>query len=209
MISWSPALPPALLALAVLGVAAALWWSRRTLRARVGHDRLWWPRLGLGLLLLLALSGPRWRSEELRPPAGSLAILVDTSSSMELRDGQRDSRLQRARRLADRLCRAAPGGLGVEVLACDTRLRAALPDSLPAGERPGDPRRHPRRPGHGTAPERPRRDRAAQRWRRRAAGADPAAGLSAMDHRPRPGRRRHAGQRGAERPRCAGHRRGR
>ncbi len=139
MISWSPALPPALLAVAVLGAVAALWWSRRALRARFGHHRAWWPRLGLGLLLLLALAGPRWHSEELRPPAGSLAILVDTSSSMDLRDGRRDTRLERARQLAARLREAAPSGLGVEVLAFDTRVRAALPDTLPPGERPGDP----------------------------------------------------------------------
>lgn len=139
MITWSPALPPALLALAVLGTIAALWWSRRQLRARTGNTRLWWPRLGMGLLLLLALAGPRWRHEELRPPAGSLAILVDTSSSMDLRDGQRDSRLERARRLAAKLREAAPSGLGVEILAIDTRLRGELPAQLPAGERPGDP----------------------------------------------------------------------
>lgn len=139
MIAWSPALPPALLALAVLGTVAALWWSRRALRARTGHDRLWWPRLGLGLLLLLALAGPRWRHEELRPPAGSLAILVDTSSSMDLRDGTRDTRLERARRLATRLRDAAPSGLGVEILAIDTRVRGELPATLAAGERPGDP----------------------------------------------------------------------
>ena len=139
MIAWSPALPPALLALAVLGTIAALWWSRRQLRARTGNTRLWWPRLGMWLLLLLALAGPRWRHEEMRPPSGSLAILVDTSSSMDLRDGQRDSRLERARRLAARLREAAPSGLGVEILAIDTRLRGDLPASLPAGERPGDP----------------------------------------------------------------------
>jgi hypothetical protein len=139
MIVWSPALPPALLAIAVVAVAAALWWSRRRLRTRVGHHRLWWPRLALGLLLLCALAGPRWRVSGLRPPSGSLAILVDTSSSMDLKDGRRDSRLDRARHLAVRLRSAAPSGLGVEVIACDTRVRATLADDLPAGERPGDP----------------------------------------------------------------------
>lgn len=141
MIAWSPALPPALLALSVLAIAAALWWQLRALRARVGAPapRLWWPRAALGLLLLLALAGPRWRSEELRPPGGPLAVLIDTSSSMDLADGRDGTRLERARRLAERIRAAVPAGVPVEVLAADTRIRSDLPDRLPAGERPGDP----------------------------------------------------------------------
>lgn len=141
MIAWSPALPPALLAFAVLAIAAALWWQLRELRLRVGvlALRLWWPRAALGLLLLLALAGPRWRSEETRPPGGPLAVIVDTSSSMDLRDGQAKTRLERARRIAERIRDAAPSGVPVEILAADTRIRGPLPDSLPAGERPGDP----------------------------------------------------------------------
>lgn len=141
MIAWSPVLPPALLALCVLAIAAALWWQLAQLRARVGGHavRLWWPRAALGLLLLLSLSGPRWRSEELRPPGGPLTVLVDTSSSMDLADCGSETRLQRARRIAERIRAAAPGGVPVEILAADTRIRADLPERLPAGERPGDP----------------------------------------------------------------------
>lgn len=142
MISWSPALPPLLLALAVAVVVAALWWSHRALVRRLGPVRgraAWAPRVGLGVLLLLALAGPRWRHEELRPPAGSLAVLVDTSSSMDLGDGRGASRLVRARRIAEAVRAAAPSGMSTEILGFDTRLRGALPAELPAGERPGDP----------------------------------------------------------------------
>jgi hypothetical protein len=141
MIAWSPVLPPALLAVAVLGIAVALWWQLRELRLRVGAAAvsLWWPRAALGLLLLLTLAGPRWRFEDMRPPGGPLTVIVDTSSSMDLRDGQRSTRLERARRIAARIRDAVPSGIPVEILAGDTRIRGPLPDQLPAGERPGDP----------------------------------------------------------------------
>jgi hypothetical protein len=142
MIAWSPAVPPLLLAAAVITVAGALWWSLRALLPRLGRRQAWFawlPRAVLGLLLLAALAGPRWRHEATRPPSGSLTVLIDTSSSMDLADGRSTSRLQRARQLAAAVQQAAPAGMTTEVLGFDTRLRAALPAQVPPGERPGDP----------------------------------------------------------------------
>lgn len=142
MIAWSPALPPLGLAVAAVAVVVALWRSRADLRHRLGPRRgllAWAPRATLGILLLAALAGPLWRSEEMRPPAGSLAVLVDTSASMDLQDARGATRLERARKLAEAVRRSAPSGMSTEILAFDTRLRAALPVSLPAGDRPGDP----------------------------------------------------------------------
>lgn len=142
MIAWSPVLEPALLAVAVVAVGLALGASRRALVQRLGQRRgllAWWPRLGLGLLLLLALAGPRWRHLESRPPSGSLAVLVDTSGSMDLKDGRNATRLERARALATAVGRAAPSGMAIEILGFSTRLDGPLTSTVPAGPRPGDP----------------------------------------------------------------------
>jgi uncharacterized membrane protein len=142
---WTAHLPPLLIAVMAGGLVAALWWFRLHLRQRLTPQQAWWawwPKAALGLLLVLALLDPALRHERREPVHGTLAVLVDTSSSMDVNDGGKESRLTRARRLVSAIRGRVPSGVTVQALGFDTRLRGPLPAAVPeAGGpvRPGDP----------------------------------------------------------------------
>jgi len=139
---WTPHLHPLLLALLTVVVIIALVLFFRRLRQRLGTRSAWWcwwPKAVLASALLLALADPQMRFEGRPATHGTLGVLVDTSSSMDVDDGRGQSRYARATGLIDRIRARVPGGIEVVPIAFDTRLRGALPEHLPAGLRPGDP----------------------------------------------------------------------
>jgi uncharacterized membrane protein len=139
---WTPHLPPLLLAALAIAMVVALVAFHRRLLTRMSADqavRVWWPRAALAALLLLALLDPATRSERRDSAHGTLAVLVDTSSSMDVVDDGKRSRLERARALVETIRRRVPGGVQVQAMGFDTRLHDTLPAELPAGVRPGDP----------------------------------------------------------------------
>ncbi len=139
---WTPHLPPLVLAALAIAMVVALVAFHRRLLTRMSADqavRVWWPRAGLAALLLLALLDPATRSERRDSAHGTLAVLVDTSSSMDVVDDGKRSRLERARTLVETIRRRVPGGVNVQAMAFDTRLHDTLPAQLAPGVRPGDP----------------------------------------------------------------------
>ena len=139
---WTPHLSPLLIAALAIVMALALMRFHRRLAERMpaaSAVRIWAPRAMIALLLLLALLDPASRYERRDSAQGTLAVLVDTSSSMDVVDDGKRSRLERARALVDAIRHRVPSGVKVQALAFDTRLRDSLPASLPTGVRPGDP----------------------------------------------------------------------
>jgi hypothetical protein len=76
-----------------------LFAAYRQIYQRTSHRLVWW-LMGLRvvglLLLLLALAKPVWTSEKDLVDAGRVAVILDTSRSMELSDGQGGTRYGRA-----------------------------------------------------------------------------------------------------------------
>lgn len=139
---WMPLSPDWLNALISVALIAVLVVHHRRLRQCLEPRAAWLhllPRVVAAFLLLLVLLGPTLRLDRTAALHGSVVALVDTSSSMDVVDDGHESRLVRARALVERLRSALPGGVELRTLAMDTRLRGALPETVAAGERPGDP----------------------------------------------------------------------
>ncbi|MBU4199558.1 MAG: hypothetical protein KKG09_08320 [Verrucomicrobia bacterium] len=134
MIQWHSELNPLIGALILLALAWAFHGWRRQLMLKMPPAktlRLLAPRLLIAVLLVLALFDPAWRREAREPATGRILALVDTSSSMEVHDNGRDSRLARARHLLDRIRTSLPRGITLETAEFDASLRYPLPVTNP------------------------------------------------------------------------------
>ncbi len=107
--------------LLVLGGAAFLYWTYRSIFQRSGRDLSWglMTLRGVGLLLLvLMLAKPSWSREREEVEPGRVAIVLDNSRSMSLTDGSGSSRYERAKQAVESLKKklsANSGGARLEV----------------------------------------------------------------------------------------------
>jgi len=125
-IQWRGQIDPLICGLLVLGIGVGLWWGHRLLAGRSRHPwRLFWPKVAVTLILVLVLFEPVWTVRQKAGIHGSLLVLVDSSSSMEVRDDGKESRLVRARHVVERLRGSLPGRLGMDVREFDTGVRKA------------------------------------------------------------------------------------
>jgi len=139
---WMPIAP----SFAIAAVAiVVVWWlvaHYRRLRQRLDVRLAWWhmaPRLVISFILLTLLLGPTLRHEQTAAVRGSVVALVDTSSSMDVVDDGKDTRLARVRRLLPELQRVLPSGVTLRVLGFDTRVHDDLSVVQKDADRPGDP----------------------------------------------------------------------
>ncbi|MDD5677419.1 MAG: hypothetical protein PHW60_05415 [Kiritimatiellae bacterium] len=129
MIQWHSELNPLICALILLAMAWAFHGWRRQLLLKMSPAKtlvLLAPRLLIAALLVLALFDPAWRREAREPVTGRIIALMDTSSSMDVRDDGCESRLARARRLLDGIRASLPRGVTLETAEFDATLRYPL-----------------------------------------------------------------------------------
>ena len=139
---WLPVAPAVIIAAITLLAVLSLVAHHRRLRQRLEPAMARWhlaPRLLIMVLLVLLMLGPTLRHEQTAAVNGTVIALIDTSSSMDVVDDGKESRLARVRRLLPELQQALPSGVHLRVLGFDTRVHDDLPTTLPSGERPGDP----------------------------------------------------------------------
>ncbi len=139
---WLPVAPAVVIAAITLLAVMSLVAHYRRLRQRLEPTMARWhvaPRLLITLLLVLLMLGPTLRHEQTAAVNGTVIALVDTSSSMDVVDDGKESRLARVRRLLPELQQALPSGVHVRLLGFDTRVHDQLSATLANGERPGDP----------------------------------------------------------------------
>ncbi len=104
---WQPHAPA--LAIAALAIAAVVWvfMLTRVLRHRWDARETWWllaPKCAVLALLLVALLDPAFEHEDASGASRSLLVLIDQSSSMDVKDGAGGaSRRERAERIAQTL----------------------------------------------------------------------------------------------------------
>jgi uncharacterized membrane protein len=89
------------------------------------------PKLLVLLILLIALFEPVVTRERLSRTQNRLIAVVDVSGSMQTKDGEIETRQQRAENLLSRIKRNVPAGIDVETLSFDTRVHDA-DDGSPA-----------------------------------------------------------------------------
>ncbi|MCX7591821.1 MAG: glutamine amidotransferase [Kiritimatiellae bacterium] len=82
------------------------------------------PKIGILVLLTVALFDPAWARTRRIPVARQLMIITDTSSSMDVRDSDL-TRAERAARIADEIERLLHGSYRIRRLEFDTELREA------------------------------------------------------------------------------------
>lgn len=137
MLLWHAHLGPVTTSLIVLAGAAWLRILHRRMLLKMPPRRaalLLAPKAAIAILLLAALFEPSWSVETLAP-LRRLAVLVDTSASMAIRDGE-GTRLERARRAVDGLGAALRTRYELDEYEFDTHLRRIEADarsSTPTG----------------------------------------------------------------------------
>jgi uncharacterized membrane protein len=125
-ITWMPHLSPVVSALVIVLVGIGLWALYRRMSRRMSARRarlLVIPRGIVLILLVLALFDPAWTRSVPTTVASRVVALVDTSSSMDFKDDGQQSRVERARAAAERLRRALPSSVEMQILEFDTGLR--------------------------------------------------------------------------------------
>ena len=134
--------PSVVIAGIAIVVVVLLVAHHRRLRQRLDPRMARWhlaPRLIMSVILLVLLLGPTLRLEQTAAVHGTVIALVDMSSSMDVVDDGKETRLARVRRLLLDLQRSLPSGVTLRVLGFDTRVHDDLPLLLTPVERPGDP----------------------------------------------------------------------
>ena len=134
-LQWRPHLGPLLCGLLILALAGWMTLLYQRLRTRLSKPRtllLLAPKALVLLALLLALFEPVWSVERKENTAGRIVTLLDTSTSMEVKDDPKETRLGRAQDLLRNIKKNLPAGVSLEELEFDSDLRAA-----PAARKPG------------------------------------------------------------------------
>ena len=134
-LQWRPHLGPLLCGLLILALAGWMTLLYQRLRTRLSKPRtllLLAPKALVLLALLLALFEPVWSVERKENTAGRIVTLLDTSTSMEVKDDPKETRLGRAQDLLRNIKKNLPAGVSLEVLEFYSDLRAA-----PAARKPG------------------------------------------------------------------------
>ncbi|MEI7729015.1 MAG: glutamine amidotransferase [Verrucomicrobiota bacterium] len=122
-LQWRPHLSPLWCGLLIAAVAVWLWYIHRRMLTRVDERRARWlllPKILLTLLLLTALFEPVWMVEKQENARGKILALVDASSSMEVVDDGKLSRLTRARSLVQKLKKDFPSDIQIDELDFNT-----------------------------------------------------------------------------------------
>ena len=128
LMQWRPHLGPLGCAVVMAVAAAWVWFIYQRLLGRMEKRAallLLAPKMAVLLLLLIALFEPVWMVESREVSRGRLLALLDTSSSMEVRDDGKAARLARARETVKRFERSFPAGLVVEEMDFDTEVHPA------------------------------------------------------------------------------------
>lgn len=139
-LAWHPQLGPIACALLLTLLAAWCALLYRRMRQRMTRARavlLSAPKLLALLMLTLALFDPAWSLTRELASTRRLLAVVDRSGSMETRDLDGTSRLERARALLAKMRSALGAGVEIATLEFDTALRdpaeKATPDSAARG----------------------------------------------------------------------------
>lgn len=125
MIQWHPRLSGVWCGVIVFAAAAWLFFLHRRLARRVSPGRARWlllPKLLTLLALLFVLFNPVSAMQKTEPVTGKLLVLVDSSSSMDVADDYRQSRLARARKIVESWKRALPRAVKIDELEFDTAI---------------------------------------------------------------------------------------
>jgi uncharacterized membrane protein len=133
VLHWRPQLDPWGCGVVLAGSGLWLWWLHRRWLQRVTPRRarlLLGPKLGLLTLLLVALFEPVSTVEKKEAVNGKLLAAIDTSSSMEVADDGRESRLARAQAIVRNWKGALPAGVTLDLVEFDTAV--VNPRPLPA-----------------------------------------------------------------------------
>lgn len=124
--TWNPLLPAAGCALVVVAIGVWGWAVTRRIRVRFSPARtglLLLPKALALTLLTVAFLNPIRTTPASTPGKNRILLLVDTSSSMAVRDDGESARLDRALRAVDTLRGALPDAVTLTTLAFDTELR--------------------------------------------------------------------------------------
>jgi uncharacterized membrane protein len=128
LMQWRPHLGPLGCAVVMALAAGWVWFVYQRLLTRLDKRQalvLLVPKALLLLLLLIALFEPVWMVESREATRGRLLALLDTSSSMDVRDDGKTTRLARARETLNRFEKSFPAGVVVEEMDFDTELHPA------------------------------------------------------------------------------------
>ena len=128
LMQWRPHLGPLGCAVVIMLAAAWVWFVYQRLLIRMEKRPaliLMAPRVGIVLLLLIALFEPVWMVETREVSRGRLLALLDTSSSMDSRDDGKTTRLSRAKDTLKRFEKSFPAGISVKEMDFDTEIHPA------------------------------------------------------------------------------------
>jgi uncharacterized membrane protein len=122
-LSWHPHLAPLVTGLVFLALLGWLWFLYGRYRAHHLARTTWFlltPKAIVAALLFLALLDPAWRASRPRSDGDKVLVLVDASSSMDVRDSTEGTRAARAQDLLDRLESRLGALVNFDVQAFDT-----------------------------------------------------------------------------------------
>jgi len=135
-IQWHPRFSGVWCGVIVFAAAVWLYFLQRRLEQRVPANRARWlllPKILTLLALLFVLFDPVSAIQKDESANGKLLVLVDSSSSMDVADDYRQSRVARARNIVESWKSALPRGVQMDVLEFDTAIHkpgAAVPPGL-------------------------------------------------------------------------------
>jgi uncharacterized membrane protein len=124
-VQWRPHLEPTWCGLVIIAGALWIWLVWRRLLTRVPAAKARWlllPRIAILGLLLLALLDPVSALQRRERTQGKVLVLLDSSSSMDVADDSRGSRLDRARRIVEGWKSALPGDVSFDEFEFDTQI---------------------------------------------------------------------------------------
>ena len=126
VLTWRPHLPAVVSGLLTAVLAGWIFLIYSRMRSRMTRRQallLVAPKVAAALLLVVALLDPLWGRSVTIAPVNRVLAVVDVSSSMDVKDDGRQSRLERAAILLDGIRKALPPGMVLQTMEFDTGLR--------------------------------------------------------------------------------------
>jgi len=131
-ITWHHHLSPVLcgVLIALLGVWIYMLYGRMATRMSSKKAFLLLsPKILVMLFLIIALFEPTVSDERQERHGSNILALLDTSSSMDVKDDGRVSRISRAKKVLELLKKSMPSSVTVKTLEFDTQIREQVPGS--------------------------------------------------------------------------------
>ncbi len=123
-----PHLSSLLMGLALLAILGWLWFLQRRYATHYPPRTTWLlvaPKIIVALLFFLALFDPSWRASRPRSQNDKMLVLVDASSSMDVKDSDQGTRAQRAEALAQTIDQRLRSLVKIEKQSFDMDLPAS------------------------------------------------------------------------------------